>query len=301
MMRIQKIGKLQWLHFTDPKEKDIKFLKSHFRIHPLILDELLTASDRSKVENYDQYIFVVYHLPIYNTEERTSRRSEIDIIANKEALITVTYEELEPVLQFERDIEKKLNNQIESTAQMIYYLIEEVHNFSTRQLKHVESKVNFVGDQLFKRREGRKLLEEISYIKRDILAFAIIAAPQRTTLESLMRAGEKFWGKKYRIYFSDLLGDFLKVNYLLKNMQATIESYSETISQIFEFKTSEVIRRFSILAFLGVPLLLYATVLLQPEIDEVMVKTPADYWLQMGAVFVLVVILAFIFRKKGWL
>jgi Mg2+ and Co2+ transporter CorA len=97
------------------------------------------------------------------------------------------------------------------------------------------------------------------------------------------------------------LGDFLKVNYLLKNMRATIESYSETISQIFEFKTSEVIRRFSILAFLGVPLLLYATILLQPKIDEVMVKTPADYWLQMGAVFVLVVILAFIFRKKGWL
>ncbi|MEK9194581.1 MAG: CorA family divalent cation transporter [Patescibacteria group bacterium] len=294
------INKLQWILITDPKEKDIQFLKNKLNIHPLILDEILVPSDRSKVERYDDYIFMVYHLPIYDVEHRTSRRAEIDIIAKKNTLVAVTYENLEPILQFERDLEKKFSKEIKTTAEMIYHLIEEVHNFSLRQLKHVEAKVNFVGDQLFKRQD-RKLLEEISRIKRDILDFTIIAVPQRTMLESLLNVGTKFWGENLKIYFSDLLGDFLKVNYLLKNLRATVESYSETISQIFEFKTSEVIRRFSILAFLGVPLLLYATIALQPKIDHSLINSPSDYWLQLGIVTVLVIILAIIFRKKGWL
>jgi magnesium transporter len=291
---------LRWIHFENPKENEIKELATQFKIHPIILDELLRPSDRSKVENHGNYIFLVFHLPIYVVEERTSRRSEIDFIATKSALITVAYERLEPVEQFGRSLERKLKNQITNTAEMIYYLIENVNDFSMRQLKHVERKVNFVGELLFKKQD-RKLLEEISYVKRDLLDFSIIAVPQRSTLESLLEVGTEFWGEENKIYFSDLLGDFLKVRYTLENLKTTIESYSETLSQIFEFKTSEVVRRFTVLVFLTFPIMLYATIVLQPKIEHILIKEPADYWFQMGIVAALVVGIAIFFRKKGWL
>jgi magnesium transporter len=291
---------LQWVHLENPQEKDIKELKEQFNIHPIILDELLRPSDRSKVENHGNYVFLVYHLPIYVTEERTSRRSEIDVIATKRVFITVAYEKLEPLEQFSKSLGKKLKKDVSTTAEMLYYLLEEVNDFSMRQLKHVERKVNFVGDLLFKE-QNRKLLEEISHVRRDLLDFSIIAVPQRTTLESLEEVGVSFWGEEAKIYFTDLLGDFLKVQYMLENLKATIESYSDTISQIFEFKTSEVVRRFTVLVFLTFPIMLYATMLLQPKIDHALINSPADYWLQMGIVAVLVIGLAVFFRKKGWL
>lgn len=295
------IGKnVHWLHIADPKEKEIKYLRDKFKVHPLILDELLVPSDRSRVERYNDYLYIVYHLPIYNISYRTSRRSEIDLIVTKKTLITVSYENLEPLTQLERDLETKLNKNIKSTAELLYHILEEVNNFSFRQLKHVEKKVNFVGDQLFKRQD-RKLLEEISYIKRDILDFAIIAVPQRTTLESLLETGTSFWGSETKIYFSDLLGDFLKVNYLLENLKATIDSYSQTVSQIFEFKTSEIIRRFSILGFLTFPLLLYASIALDDKASSLFIHDASDYWLQLGGVAIMVIGLAIFFRKKGWL
>ena len=292
---------LRWIHISSPKEKDIQFLKKEFNVHPLILDELLTQSDRSKGENYEDYLFMVYHLPIYDVEHRTSKRAEVDFIAKKKVLITVSYETLEPLVQFENDLEKKFySKKIESTAQMIYYIVEEIHNFSIRQLKHVEAKVNFVGDQLFKRQD-RKLLEEISYIKRDISDFSIIAVPQRAALESLLEAAARIWDAKYKIYFSDLLGDFLKINYQLKNLRATVESYSETVSQIFEFKTSEIIRRFSVLAFLTFPLILYATISLQPTVEKTFINTAPDFWRIFAIITAVIVGLAFVFRKRGWL
>lgn len=301
MLKKLPLGKKSlWVHLVQPKDAEIKALKDQFNVHPIILDELLSPSDRSKIENYGDYIFLVYHLPIYDTASRTSRRGEIDFIVTKKAIITVAYENLEPFLQFERDLEVRLKNKILGTPEALYYILEEINAFSLRQLKHVEKKVNFVGDKLFKRQD-RRLLEEISYIKRDILDFAIIAAPQRTNLESLEGVIMGIWGKEYRVYFSDLVGDFLKISYLLENLKATVDSYSETVSQIFEFKTSEVIRRFSILGFLGFPLILWATILLQPKIDHSLVKSPADYWLQIGIVAAIVVGLALIFRKKGWL
>ncbi len=292
--------KTEWIHITDPRDRDIKALRDRFTIHPIILDELMGPSDRSKIENYGDYIYLVYHLPIYSTQSLTSRRGEIDFIITKKTIITVTYENLEPLMQFERDLDTRYKNTILSTAEALYYILEEVNNYSLRQLKHVEKKVNFVGDQLFKRQD-RKLLEEISYIKRDILDFAIIAVPQRTNLESLETMAVALWGKEYQVYFVDLVGDFLKASYLLENLKATVESYSETISQIFEFKTSEVIRRFSILGFLSFPLLLYATIALQPTIEHSIIPSAGHYLLQFGVVTVIVIGLALFFRKRGWL
>ncbi len=296
-----KINKITWIQLQNPSEKEVGELNEFFEIHPIIEEEIYKPSDRSKVESYDGYIFAAYHLPIYNPADRTSRRAEIDLIAGKNALITVSYEKVEPLSEFSQALEKdaELRKKIQNPAQLIYYILQEVNVFSLRQLRHVEEKVKLVGKEMFKR-PNRELLEEISYIKRDLLDFGIIAAAQKTTLESLLHVGTDFWGKGNQIYFSDLLGDFLKVHYLLENLRATIVSYSETVSQIFQFHTSDIVRRFSILGFLSFPLLLYATVTLQPQIAPTLFAEPLEFWLIFALIAVIVIGLLMIFRKKGW-
>ncbi|MGC9611198.1 MAG: CorA family divalent cation transporter [Minisyncoccia bacterium] len=296
-----KINKITWIELQNPSEKEVRELEGLFEIHPIIQEEIYHPSDRSKVESYGDYIFAVYHLPIYNEKEMTSRRVELDFIATKNLLITINYEKIEPLEEFKRKLERgaDLKNKIQSPAQLIYYILDETNVFSLRQLGHVEKKVNAVGREIFNH-PGRKLLEEISYIKRDLLDFGIIAAAQKTTLESLSRVGPEFWGKSTQIYFSDLLGEFLKVHYLLENLRAAIVSYSETISQIFQFKTSNTTLRFSILSFLTFPLLLYATVTLQPEIAPMLFSNPLEFWLIFGLIGFILIGFLLILKKRGW-
>ncbi|MGC9603180.1 MAG: CorA family divalent cation transporter [Minisyncoccia bacterium] len=301
MIKKTKINRITWFQLQSPKERDVKELEGLFEIHPIIQEEIYRPSDRSKVENYGDYVFAVYHLPIYNEKERTSRRAELDFIATKDTVITVSYEKIDPLAEFAREVGKNvgLKNNIQNPAQLIYYVLQEVNVFSLRQLRHVEKKVNVVGAKIFKQPD-QKLLEEISYIKRDLLDFGIIAAAQKTTLESLLRVGTSFWGKEVEIYLSDLLGDFLKVHYLLENLRATIVSYSETVSQIFQFHTSNIVRRFSILGFLSFPLLLYATITLQPQIAPTLFADPREFWLIFILIIAILIGLLIIFRKKGW-
>ena len=299
MSKETKIGGFTWIHFQNPKEEEVRGVLGTMKIHHLILEELFSPSDRSKVENLGNYLFMVYHLPIYNAEERTSRRAEIDLIVTKKLIITVAYERVEPLAQFERDLEKKYKHKIENTAQFIYYLFGEVNEFSLRQLRHIEEKVGTVGKELFNHPD-RELLEEISHINRDILDFGIISAAQRTTLESLIPTAAEFWGDDIKIYFTDLLGGLLKSHYLLESLRAAIVSYSNTVSQIFQFRTSDIVRRFSVLGFLTFPLLLYTTIALQPTVEPTLFSDPSGFWILFGAILIIVIGLAAIFRKKGW-
>lgn len=296
----EQIGKARWIHFQNPDKDDIAETVSYVKAHPLILKELERTSDRSKIENYGNYLFAVYHLHIYNEKNRTSRRTEIDFLSIKNVILTYSYEDIEPVNQLKTDLDQKLSGKVSSVPQIIYYLLQEVNVFSLRQLRHIEEKVNKVGDELFDHSD-RKLLEEISYIKRDLFDFGITAASEKTTLESLLTVGEDFYGGQSKIYFSDLMGSFSRVHYLLETLRVTIISYSETVSQIFQSETSEIVRRFSILGFLTFPLILYATIALQPTVEPTLFRSSADFWTDLLVVFGIVVILAFIFRKKRWL
>ncbi len=287
-----------WTKITAPVKGEIREVAKELRLHPLIARELLEPSNRSAVERYDHHLFLVYHLPIWNDAEKTSRKGEIDIVITNDTIVTVTYEELEPIERFERGLSKKSEEEIQSTAHLLYHIIHEINEFSLHELRHIEHKVDEIGRRLFKE-EDKKLMEDVSYVKRDLLNFTIIAAPQKTILESLVNAGPEFWGHEYRVYFSGLHGDFLRLHFLLENLRATVESYSETVSQIFNFKAAQVMRRITILGFLTFPLILYATIALEPTVARTFIRTPSDFWEIFGIISGVIIVLSVILRKKN--
>ncbi len=291
---------LQWVKITEPHENDIRELRKDFSVHPFVINELLHPSERSKLEIHDSYLLLVTHIPLYNHTERTSRKVEINIIVTKDTLITLTREPVEPLEQFVHIRTHKPEEDIESTAELLYYLLEELKEFSLRELRHIEEKINEIGANLFKHQD-RALLEDISYIKRDLLNFSMIIAPQHATIVSLVNHATAFWGSRFEPYFNDLLGDTEKLHTLLDTLKHTIESYSETVSQLFELKTAEVVRRFSILGFLTFPLLLYATIALQPKVEATFIANPEDFWILFGIITLFITLLAVFFRKRGWL
>lgn len=292
---------IKWIDILSPTGLDIKFLKKNFNFHPIILDELTHPSTRSKVENYDEYIFIVSYSPNYDPERRSSREAEIDILTTKEVFITVHYEKSEPLDQFERLLlNEKLKTHITNTGQLTYYLLEEIDKFSLRQLSHIEEKVKKINADLFKDRE-RELLEEISYVKRDLAAFGIITWPQRNILESLINSGALFWGERMRIFFGDALGDHWRVVHRLNNLRETIIAFEETNSQLLNFKTNEAMKIFTVLAFLTFPIILFVSILQIEAVNDFFSDKPTEVWTLLTLVIAASVFLIIFFRKKKWL
>lgn len=302
-MWITKAPKTTWIDILKPTKADIDFLKKQHKFHPIILDELLHLSSRSRVEFYGTYLYLTYHLPVYDKTLRTSRRAEIDFLITKNKVITVHYEDLESLDTFMRSISNNQNfknRALQDSLQCTYFLIEEIINFSLRQLRHVEDNIRDVSQEIFKGREAQ-LLEKISYIKRDVLDFSVISAPQEILLNSLIEAGAKFWGEEMKIYLSDLVGDYSKVSQHVENYRATIEALETTNGQLLNAKTNAVMQRFTILAFLTFPIFFFISLSSINFINTFLSESPARFWSIFIAVGALVISLVIIFKKKGWL
>ncbi len=302
-MWITKSPNISWIDILKPNKADIDFLKKQHKFHPIILDELLHLSNRSRVEFSPSYLFLTYHLPIYDKSLKTSRKAEVDFLITKKHVITIHYEDLEPIDAFMRSLNNNAHfkaKALQDTAHSVYYLVEEIIQFSLKQLRHVEDNIRIISQEIFKGKEA-ELLEKISYAKRDILDYSVISAPQGILLDSLIEAGVRFWGEETKIYLTDLAGDYSKVTQHVENYRATIEALESTNGQLLSAKTNHVMQRFTILAFLTIPLALFASLASIDFIGNFLASSPTRFWSIFIAMGTIVVSLVIFFKKKGWL
>ncbi|MHB9019699.1 MAG: magnesium transporter CorA family protein [Minisyncoccota bacterium] len=303
-MKIIKNKNITWIDIAKPTKEDVEFVAKQHKFHPIILDELLHTSAHSRVEIYDQYLYLTYHLPIYDPVMKTSRKAEIDCLVTKNKIITVHYEELEPLNNFTRNLTNNLHfkeTSMDNTGKLLYSIIEEIINFSMRQLRHIEENITGLTKELFTGKED-VMLRKISYVKRDLLDYRIISRPQEILLKSLKEIAIKFWGEGIVIYLSDLVGDNLKVIQHLENYQETIESLEETNSQLLNAKTGSVMQKFNILAFLTIPPVIVIQLFAVDSFNKLFGDNALKAFLIcLSLIFFITIVSLVFFRKKKWL
>src|SRR3990167_3308178 len=96
-MQIIKHNNLTWIDINNPTPKDTEYLKDNFHFDQFILDELFVPTVRPKVEEYNHYLFMVLHFPIFIPRKKRTFSREIDFIITKDAIITAHYAAIEPL------------------------------------------------------------------------------------------------------------------------------------------------------------------------------------------------------------
>ena len=292
-MEIKEGKGVRWIDIERPNDKDIAWLGKEFGIHPIILSELKGPSARGHVEVYKDYLYFIYYFPLYDKEDEASVRTEIDFIVTKDSVVTVHYDTVRSAMDgFDA-------TPYDSSLMLMYRVIQNLLTFQERQLRHIREKVETVGREIFHDKE-REVLQQITYLKRDVSEYRIIVRLQEPVLHSLLVKGVKFWGKTSEVYLNDLMGDQLKVVNQIDDYREALRDFEDTNNQLMNMKTTSVMKTFTSLSFLTFPFMLIAAVFSMNTRDTPLIDAPGAFWIITGTIAVGIIALTVYFKKKGW-
>lgn len=253
-MRELKLKDIRWISIVKPSAEDIKELGSQFpQIHPLILEELTTPTIRPRVENYDHHLYMVLHFPKFVPGPEKSIAYELDFILLIDTLITVQYEEIPILEELWHKCEDKgimAERYGKTPVHLLYYILRQFYADALRELDAIQGEIDIIEDRVFAGHE-KEILTDISLLKRDILDFRRAFKPQHLTLESLASQGSLIYGDKVKPFLSDLMGEYFKVWNLLETHKETLDALHDTNRQLLAAKTNEIMKVFTILAFIS--------------------------------------------------
>ena len=294
---------LRWINIERPRTDEQAWLEERFDFHPLDYEDVLSRNQRPKVDEYDDYLFIVLHFPRYDKTVGRLNAAELDLFVGPDYLITLPNEPLHPLeYLFERcrtneDLRDNLFSK--GAGYLLYKIVDDCVDASFPMLRKMGNKLERIEQEIFEGNSA-EVVRDLSNVKQEIINFRKVIRPQRSALRDLERTKARYIAEDLDIYFEDIQDASERVWDMLENYKEVVEALEGTNESALAHRTNEVFRVLTAFSVIILPLTLVAS------IWGMNVSVPGEgsihaFWFIVAAMVVLLAALVLFFRRRGWL
>jgi magnesium transporter len=250
---------LTWIHVDEPGPLEAAVLAERFGFHELDVEDVLSKRQRPKIDEYENYLFVVLHFPFYDKTVQRLNAAELDIFIGQDFLVTLPNVELLPVTYLLRRCEEDpdLREELFSkgSGYLLYHILDDLFDYCFPILDKIGWKLDAIEDDLF---EGRseEIVRDISNAKQEIIAYRKIIKPERATLRVLERYTQRFLPEALELYFDDIVDASERIWDLLDNYKEVVEALEQTNESVISHRQQYRLQILTVFSVIFLPLTL---------------------------------------------
>ncbi|MEX0616949.1 MAG: magnesium transporter CorA family protein [Candidatus Woykebacteria bacterium] len=297
---------LRWIDVEHPSKGDIEKIHNEFpQFHPLTLEDTLSPTQRPKIDEFDDHLFIVLHFPVFEKRSRKIISSEVDMFVGKDYVVTLHDGRLKPLNNLVEDAldDKKKRSETfgKDVSYLVYNILNALLDYSFPILYKIDVNLDILEDKIFEQEGGSsKLVEEIAIERRNVLNYRKIISPQRVVLVNLEAAIDKLGLRAADIYFDDLVDHIEKLWTNLEEQKEVVEGLNDSHAAILNTVSNEVIKIFTIINLILLPIVLINGIY-SMNVALPFQKSPYAFDALL-ALMLLFLIATFVFlKKKHWL
>jgi magnesium transporter len=296
-------GRVTWVNIEKPTPEDMNYLREHYPFHPLDLEDCLSRFERPKIDEYDDYLFIVMQFPVFDRMHRVSRPAEVDIFIGAGYLVTVHDGNLWPITKLfddcQDDEQIRQKHMGQGSSYLLHDMIDRLVDYCFPILYKVDANTREIEEDIFTE-QVPDVVREISWVRRDIIALQRIIKPQIAIVANLEHKDRPFIRQELDVYFSDVLDHLYKAWDLLEDLRDVIEGLSDTANTLTSYRINEVIKILTIISVIMLPLTLVSGIY-GMNISLPLAEHPLSF------IFILLVMVSvaggmlYYFKKRRWI
>ncbi len=310
--RIEEIAAegLRWVKIEQRGPVEQAWLEEHFDFHVLDFEDVASRNQRPKIDEYEDYIFIVLHFPVFDSSRGRLGAGELDLFVGPGLLITIPNQPLQPVeYLFERcRAKEELRDQLfaRGSGYLLYRIVDDGFDYCFPMLRKIGNKLDALEEQIF---EGRseEVVRDISNVKQEIINFRKVIRPQRPVLRDLEKVKGRYLAPELdlEIYFDDIVDAHERIWDLLENYKEVVEALEDTNESVLSHRVNDILRVLTAISVIVLPLTMIASVFGMnvglPGGGDPPGGASTTFWMIMAVMVAVLVGMASYFRRRGWL
>src|SRR5215211_4426528 len=296
-------GDLRWINIERPGPVDRAWLEEHFEFHPLDYEDVLSRNQRPKIDEYDDYLFIVLYFPVFDKTVGRLNAAELDIFIGPDFIITLPNTLIPPVeYLFERcrtHEEVRENMFSKGSGYLLYKIVDDSFDYCFPMLRKIGNKLENLEEEIF---EGRseEVVRDISNSKQEIINFRKVIRPQRAVLRDLERTKQRYLAEDLEVYFDDIVDASERIWDMLENFKEVIEALEDTNESVLSHRVNEVLRVLTAFSVIILPLTLLASIF-GMNVRFPFAGSVGAFWTIIAVMVVVLVAMVGYFRRRGFL
>lgn len=296
-------NKTTWLDVVSPTPEEVRELVTECNIPPEYANDLTTVTPKTEVFAKKGFFKITLDFPIVKRTD-INRPHEIKFLVTKNYLITIRFEEIEAIHRFSKEYEVLCmlgNNKDKLNGHKLFFIMLNYLYVSMHaKLDYIESRLKDVEEQIFDDHE-KEMVFELSEIGRRLISFRQTIGSHENALDKLRTSIVVAFGKIDQQRFEELEHHYRSLNRHLFALTSVLSDLKDTNFALLSTKQNEIMKVFTILAFITFPLTLFTSMFGMNTTTTPILGHPQDFWIILGSMVVVSVLFFGFFKYKRWI
>jgi magnesium transporter len=289
-----------WLDLIEPGEDEVAALGEIFSFHPLALEDMVKRGQRPKLEDFGEHMFLVYYGAV-EADGAGIELEEVHAFLSGSYLVTSHQRRCTALEEARERFEVQ---EPRSEQFVVYRVLDGLTDSFFPILDRLDDRMEQLDDEIFKRPQPRQL-EEITTLRRDLVALRRVVTPQRDLLARGVDDILEIPGLEAdsRNYFRDVYDHAIRISDQIDSYRDLLAGSRDAYLSIVSNRLNQITKQLTVVATIFLPLSFVVGFFGQNFRWMVeAIDTPAAFFaLGIGSLALSLVGLLFWFRRGSYL
>lgn len=296
---------LLWVDFMSETPEQAEPILSQFGFHPLAIDDALQETHTPKVDDWGDYLYMVFNILNYKLEEGVfdSEIDELDIFLGRNYIITHHDQLLTAVEDAWKTCQRDLRHLQGGADHLLYRIIDSTVMGYMPLVEQIDQQIDLIEDQVFDRPHP-STLEQLFALKRLLLTMRRILLPQREVLNKLARDEYRVIDPKDRVFFRDIYDHLVRLHDLNESLRDLVSGALDTYLSVVNNRMNEVMKTLTIITTLFMPITFvtgfFGMNFFEPVANFMGWTGQQTFSITLGIMLIVPIFMYFWMRRRTW-
>ncbi|MFE3993994.1 magnesium/cobalt transporter CorA [Streptomyces goshikiensis] len=209
-----------WIGMHEPTEKEFEHVSQEFGLHPLAVEDALTAHQRPKLEVYDDSLFVVLKPVSYDEDRDTVTAGELMVFIGDSFVVTVRHGEGAALSAVRQRLEHEPDVLRHGPTAVLYAVSDAVVDHYIDVAAELQADLEELEAEVFapNAADTKNTAARIYAFKRQVLEFRRATTPLLLPMDRLAFGNVPFVHDHARPFFRDVADHLTKANEYIEGL-----------------------------------------------------------------------------------
>ncbi len=243
-----------WLNVHGLHEPELlQAIGRRFKLHPLVLEDILNTDQRPKVDDYGDYLYLVARIFVYDTATQTVSSEQVSFVLGGNYVLSFqerpngNFAQVREWLRANRDRIRQLG-----IDYLAYTLLDQVVDRYFSVLEQISDRAESLEDDLMQN-PGAEQLIVLHQLKRETLDLRRAVWPQRELVNLLLRNDQRFFKPETQLYLRDIYDHTVHLIESLEAIRDLIAGLLDIYLSSVSNRVNEEVRALTVVALIFMP------------------------------------------------
>lgn len=293
--------RITWLNIDGLRKTEVEKVCEHFVVHPLIIEDILSVTQRPKMDEVDDVLYCLLNMLYFNADDSTVEQEQISIILGKSFVITFQEDPLRDVFNPIRDRLRQAHSKLRQRGAdyLCYSMLDLIVDNYFLVMEKLGEKIELLEEEVI--RESNKLaLTRINQLRKEMIVLKRNIAPVRDLVGGIIRSESELLDDRTTKYFKDVHDHIIQAYDLSENYRDILLSMQDLYINNVNLRMNEVMKVLAIVTCILAPATVIGGIF---GMNFDVIPTAHKDWgfyTAVAAMLLIPVGMLIMFKRRGW-